>query len=130
MNEQRAKKYFIRYRVSRSEKIGNTELHTQKLKKNILASKRKKSKRRVAIEPVIGHLKHDYRMISNYLKGTTGDAINVMLAATAKNFKRIMNKWTQQFIFYFKNKLKMIDYSYRLFLLQYLKMAFWGLTIN
>ena len=42
---------------------------------------------------MIGHLKHNYRMIKNYLKGTTGDAINVMLAAAAMNFKRMMNKW-------------------------------------
>ena len=75
------------------KKIGNTELHTPKPEKNITASKRKKYKRRAAIEPVIGHLKHDYRMIKNYLKGTTGDAINVMLAAAAMNFKRMMNKW-------------------------------------
>ena len=75
------------------KKIGNTELHTPKPKKNITATKRKRFKRRAAIEPVIGHLKHDYRMIRNYLKGTTGDAINVMLAAAAMNFKRMINKW-------------------------------------
>ena len=79
--------------IEGQKKIGNTELHTPKPKKNITATKRKRFKRRAAIEPVIGHLKHDYRMIRNYLKGTTGDAINVMLAAAAMNFKRIMNKW-------------------------------------
>ena len=106
------------------KKIGNTELHTPKPDKNITASKRKRHKRRAAIEPVIGHLKHDYRMIRNYLKGTTGDAINVMLAAAAMNFKRIMNKWTQQLIFSFKNMLKIIDYGYRLFLFLCLERTF------
>ncbi|MBK7883933.1 MAG: hypothetical protein IPJ81_09085 [Chitinophagaceae bacterium] len=40
------------------------------------------------MEPVIGHLKHDYRMSRNYLKGTVGDAINVILAAATMNFKK------------------------------------------
>ena len=38
-----------------------------------------------------GILKHDHRMVRNYLKGVVGDAINVMLSAAAMNFKRIMN---------------------------------------
>jgi len=33
-------------------------------------------RRRAAIEPIIGHLKHDYRLSRNWLKGSTGDAIN------------------------------------------------------
>jgi IS5 family transposase len=70
--------------------------------KNITASKGKKYKRRSAIEPVIGHLKQDYRMRRNFLKGSCGDAINVMMAAAAMNFKRIMNIWKQQ-IFLFLN---------------------------
>ena len=73
------------------KKINNTNLHTPKPDKNISRDKRKKHQRRAAIEPVIGHLKHDYRMVRNYLKGVVGDAINVMLAAAAMNFKRIMN---------------------------------------
>ena len=106
------------------KKIGDTELHTPKPDKNITTSKRKRHKRRAAIEPVIGHLKHDYRMIRNYLKGTAGDAINVMMAAAAMNFKRIMNKWTQQFIFCFKNLLDVIDFCYQRFLTRSLEKAF------
>ena len=52
------------------------------------------------IEPLISHLKHDYRMIRNYLKGTVGDAVNVMLAASVMNFKRMINIWREQFIFF------------------------------
>lgn len=106
------------------KKIGVTELHTPKPDKNISKSKRKRYKRRAAIEPVIGHLKHDYRMIKNYLKGTAGDAINVMMAAAAMNFKRIMNKWTEQFIFCFKNILQNLGYDFRLFLNYCFKMSF------
>ena len=44
------------------------------------------------IEPVIGHLKSDHRMMRNYLKGTLGDAINTMMAAAAYNMRHWMNK--------------------------------------
>jgi IS5 family transposase len=52
-------------------------------------------RRRAAIEPVIGHLKSDYRLSRNFYKGVFGDNINVMLAAAAFNFKRMMNKWKE-----------------------------------
>jgi IS5 family transposase len=60
---------------------------------NITKAQRKQHCRRAAIEPVIGHLKQDYRLIRNYLKGTVGDAINLMLSAAAMNFKRAINLW-------------------------------------
>ena len=56
--------------------------------------KRKKHKlfcKRAGIEPTIGHLKSDYRLSRNFYKGVKGDAINIMLAAAAYNFKRAMN---------------------------------------
>ncbi len=53
--------------------------------------KREKFKRRAAIEPIIGHMKSDYRMARNYLKGFIGDEINLLLAAAAFNLKKWMN---------------------------------------
>ena len=53
---------------------------------------RKKFFKRAGIEPVIGHLKSDHRMMRNYLKGTLGDAINTMMAAAAYNMRHWMNK--------------------------------------
>lgn len=53
--------------------------------------KRKKFKRRAAIEPTIGHLKSDHRLSRNYLKGFVGDEINLLLAAAAFNLKKWMN---------------------------------------
>ena len=55
--------------------------------------KRKKHKlfcKRAGIEPTIGHLKEDHRLSRNFYKGVKGDAINVLLAAAAYNFKRAM----------------------------------------
>ena len=50
--------------------------------------KRKQCKKRAAIEPIIGHLKSDYRMARNYLKGAIGDRINLLMAACAWNLKQ------------------------------------------
>jgi len=56
--------------------------------------KQKKSfRRRAAIEPIIGHTKAEHRLSRNFYKGEFGDAINVILAAAAFNFKRMMNKY-------------------------------------
>ena len=55
--------------------------------------KKKKHKlfcKRAGIEPTIGHLKADHRLFRNFYKGVKGDAINVLLAAAAYNFKRAM----------------------------------------
>ena len=54
--------------------------------------KRKHCRRRAAIEPIIGHLKSDYRVARNYLKGQTGDAINFIMAASAFNYRKLMKK--------------------------------------
>ena len=50
--------------------------------------KRKQCRRRAAIEPIIGHLKSDYRLSRNFLKGIAGDEINLLLAATAWNLRK------------------------------------------
>lgn len=54
--------------------------------------KRKKFRRRAAIEPVIGHLKTGFRMGQNYLHGTNSSQINAFLAATGWNLKKMMKK--------------------------------------
>lgn len=64
----------------------------QKLSEAEKRQNRKRHKRRSAIEPVIGHLKSDFRMARNFLKGTLGNAINALMAAVAFNFK----KWMRQ----------------------------------
>jgi IS5 family transposase len=59
---------------------------------------RERFRRRAGIEPVIGHLKSDYRLIRNYLKEQVGDQVNLMMAATAFNFKKWMRE-VQNLIF-------------------------------
>ncbi|GHV13920.1 hypothetical protein FACS1894169_01880 [Bacteroidia bacterium] len=59
-------------------------------------------RRRAAVEPTIGHVKSDHRLGGNFYKGITGDSINVMLAAAAYNFKRMINKWKSSFDLFFR----------------------------
>ena len=54
------------------------------------ASIKKLLRGRAAIEPIIGHLKHDHRMLKNYLLGKVGDSINAILAGCAFNLRKIM----------------------------------------
>lgn len=61
--------------------------------------KRKKFRRRAAIEPVIGHLKSDYRMAQNYLHGRRSPRMNAMLAATGWNLKKMMEKLKHELLF-------------------------------
>ena len=81
---------------------------------------RKGFKRRAAIEPKIGHLKQDHRLSRNFYKGIKGDNNNVMLAAAAMNFKRMMNKWKLNpllFLFHFFQRVfytNKIQYSHLL----------------
>ena len=83
-------------------------------------TKRKKFRTRAAIEPIIGHLKANFRLAQNYFHKETGPKINAMLAATAWNMKKMMELLKQNLIFYFyqiqnllffhlilKNKLKL-----------------------
>ena len=60
---------------------------------------RKDFGRRSAIEPVIGHLKSDFRLARNYLKGTLGDAINLLMAVAAFNCAKWMKALAQSLFF-------------------------------
>lgn len=70
--------------------------------------KRKKFKRRAAIEPIIGHLKSDHRLSRNMLNGFIGDEINLLLAASAFNLKKWMNHF---FMVIFMLKATMFVYA-------------------
>jgi IS5 family transposase len=56
---------------------------------------RKLLKRRSAIEPVIGHTKHDHGMDRNYLLGKVGDRINALLSGCAWNLKKLWRHFVE-----------------------------------
>ncbi|MHB8473197.1 MAG: transposase [Gammaproteobacteria bacterium] len=66
--------------------------------KEVIDALRKRFQRRAGIEPVIGHLKSDHRLNRSFLKGFTGDQINLLRAAAAFNFR----KWLRQVIFWLR----------------------------
>ena len=59
------------------------------------AAMRKRFRRRAAIEPVISHLKADFRLLRCFLKGFKGDQLNLMLGAAAWNFRKWMRLFTR-----------------------------------
>jgi IS5 family transposase len=79
--------------------INNTQINIPKpfndktLTRYMQMKLKKQFRRRASIEPKIGHLKSDHRLGRNFYKGIKGDNINVLLAAAAMNFKRMMNLW-------------------------------------
>ncbi len=68
---------------------------------------RKRFRKRAGIEPIIGHLKSDYRLIRNFLKGSVGDSVNLLLAAAAFNFK----KWMRKVQLFLRQLLMLLDYK-------------------
>jgi IS5 family transposase len=71
---------------------------------------RKRFRARAGIEPVIGHIKHDHRMIRNYLSGELGDAMNTLLAAAGFNLKKMLRRLKDQAISFIFN------YFFRIFM--------------
>jgi IS5 family transposase len=67
--------------------------------------KRQQFRARAGIEPIIGHLKSDYRMLENYFWGSEGIQINALMAATAWNLKKMMEQL----------KTKILQFIFRLF---------------
>ena len=71
-----------------------------------------KFRRRSAVEAIISHVKHDFRMLRNYLKGITGDKINLLLAAAAFNFKKWMRATARLFFVLFFIQIFMVTMSH------------------
>jgi len=69
--------------------IFSTHVYVQGTKRTSDKKIKRRLKGRSAIEPIIGHLKHDYRMDRNFLLGFTGDKINALMAACAFNLRKL-----------------------------------------
>jgi IS5 family transposase len=101
-----------------------SQIQVPKPDKNMSRSKRKRHSKRAAIEPVIGHLKADYRLCRNFLKGILGDLMNVILAAAAMNFKRVMNLWRTEANYCWKLIETLLSFVLSILLLQKFKRTF------
>ena len=98
LNGKEAKEVFVDRGYKGIKQYKASTIHAPRPDKNTTKAQRKKHSKRAAIEPVIGHLKQDYRLCRNYLKGILGDNMNLILAAAAMNFKRRMNLWSTEAI--------------------------------
>ena len=86
------------------KKIGETTIITPengKYQNEYQSKKRRKQCRsRAAIEPIIGHMKSQYRLGRNYLKGMRGDIINALMAAASINFKSRLREIKEQVLLF------------------------------
>jgi len=88
---------------------GDIEVHVDKPRRGRTArSLWRWMKRRAAIEPGIGHLKHEHRMDRNRLKGKLGDCLNAILCAAGMNFHKLLRSTAAILRFIFCN-LKILD---------------------
>lgn len=94
--------------------MGDTEIlipdNGRKTSESRKAYLRKKFRLRAGIEPIIGHLKTRFKLTRNWLKGSAGDQINLLLAAAAFNFKKWLNQ-AASFCFHFLLILKSLLFS-------------------
>jgi IS5 family transposase len=58
--------------------------------KTLTRTQRRWLKRRQAIEPIIGHVKHDHGMQRCWLKGQPGDALHAVLCAAGYNLRWLL----------------------------------------
>jgi IS5 family transposase len=70
-----------------------TEIILSRQKRGVTPVKRKRQKRRNAIEPIIGHCKNDRKIgPRNWLRGVLGDQINAIAMAIGFNLRKIFRK--------------------------------------
>lgn len=96
INNKEAKDVFADRGYKGNKTYKASKIHTPAPDINITTQQRKGHCKRAGIEPKIGHLKQDHRLGRNFLKGIFGDGVNVLLAAAAMNFKRVMNLWKKE----------------------------------
>lgn len=66
--------------------------------KSLSNEQRRWLKRRQAIEPTIGHTKHDHRMDRCWLKGSDGDALHAVLCAAGFNIRWLLRALSRQLL--------------------------------
>jgi IS5 family transposase len=77
------------YRGVDADNPGVEVVHRGRIK-SMSKAQRRQLKRRQAIEPTIGHVKHDNRMSRCHLQGSTGDALHAIACAAGYNIRWLM----------------------------------------
>ena len=88
-------------------KDAETEIILSRQKRGITPARRKRQKRRNAIEPIIGHCKNDRKVgPRNWLRGVIGDQINAIAMAIGFNLRKILKAiflWLLARLLYWRN---------------------------
>lgn len=124
LTEKKPKEVYADRGYRGPKQVKEVAIKVPKPDKTITKEQRKRHGRRAAIEPVISHLKFDYRLIRNFLKGSQGDTMNLLLSAAAFNFKRVMNLWRTEAPFRWKLIYKVLINIYRNLFALNVKMTF------
>jgi IS5 family transposase len=74
--------------------------------RGVSRTKRKRRRRRSAVEPVIGHMKSDHRMGRCFLSGLLGDEINAILAAAGMNLRKLLRGFVLALVFWLSQAAK------------------------
>ena len=69
----------------------HTKIFISGQRKGLTKSLKKQLKRRSAIEPMIGHMKHEGKLGLCRLKGIVGDQLNALLTGVGHNLRLILN---------------------------------------
>ena len=77
------------YRGVDADNPGIEVVHRGRIR-SMSARQKQQLRRRQAIEPAIGHVKHDNRMIRCYLRGSIGDALHAISCAAGYNIRWLM----------------------------------------
>jgi IS5 family transposase len=85
---------------------------------------KKKFRKRAGIEPVIGHLKSDFRLSRNFLAGIVGDRHNLMMAVSAFNFRKWIVKYNKLVKTWLQSWADDLAVAHEFFLIQKLKPTF------
>jgi IS5 family transposase len=62
--------------------------------------KRRQFRSGATIETIINHLKYDYRLLENYFWGKAGVQINALMAGTAWNMRKYIEKLRDNFLLF------------------------------
>ncbi len=74
-------------------KAEDTEVIISRQKRGITPARRKRQKRRNALEPIIGHCKNDRKIgPRNWLQGILGDQTNIIAMAIGFNMRKILRR--------------------------------------
>lgn len=93
------------------KQIGTTEVISPQRKGNNQAERkmlRQSHRRRSSIEANISHLKNNHRLDRNYYRHIKGDVANLLLSASAYNFRRAMRKWIEEIKKFFPNMFSLL----------------------